>query len=135
MVSREHTGMKDIWRNRQKYPRRRNLKTKSKRPLEISDAHSSRLAYRTIEKEDPSSAPVQSEASDDKLPLRGRRAHRRIVTDSDSESGGDSQFEDRHAESEQDDSNSDGELEYFGSPTEYLPSIVEDDDEPGIGPA
>jgi hypothetical protein len=46
MASREHAGMKDVWQNRQNYPRSRNLKTKSKLPLVTSDAHSSRLAYR-----------------------------------------------------------------------------------------
>lgn len=50
-----------------------------------------------------------------------------IITDSESEFGDDSQLEDR-AESEQDDWDSDGELEYIGPPTEYpFPSIVEDE--------
>ncbi|KAF8145703.1 hypothetical protein K438DRAFT_1461495, partial [Mycena galopus ATCC 62051] len=41
----EKTWMKEIWETRQKYPHPRNLKNKQN-PLEISEAHSSRLALR-----------------------------------------------------------------------------------------
>ncbi|KAJ7874305.1 hypothetical protein B0H14DRAFT_2343741 [Mycena olivaceomarginata] len=42
----EKTWMKEIWEARQKYPQPRNMKKKKKNPLEISEAHSSRLALR-----------------------------------------------------------------------------------------
>ncbi|KAF7344645.1 hypothetical protein MVEN_01624700 [Mycena venus] len=45
----EKTGLKRIWDSRQNYPRPRNLK-KKKNPLVISEAHSSRLAFRNLQR-------------------------------------------------------------------------------------
>ncbi|KAF7338947.1 hypothetical protein MVEN_01970900 [Mycena venus] len=45
----EKTGLKRIWDSRQNYPRPRNLK-KKKNPLVVSEAHSSHLAFRNLQR-------------------------------------------------------------------------------------
>ncbi|KAJ6483510.1 hypothetical protein C8R47DRAFT_1132450 [Mycena vitilis] len=138
--TQELSAMKKLWKNRQNYPRTRFSSNISRPALRTSDAHSSRLAYRTIADEDPSPPQDESTGSneeddgvnyDDAAPPRGRRA-RPVRVDSGSESGSD------HGAAQgptSPDSDDDYELEYAEDPihvpipasTHLLPPLIEDD--------
>ncbi|KAK6980552.1 hypothetical protein R3P38DRAFT_3466276 [Favolaschia claudopus] len=88
----ERQWMKKIWDNRQNQPTTRKMKNKkTKTPLVISEAHRSTMAFRNFPEEDPSDpedADIEGESVPDAsgAPSTRRRAARRIVSDSDSDS-------------------------------------------------
>ncbi|KAJ7847451.1 hypothetical protein B0H14DRAFT_3867465 [Mycena olivaceomarginata] len=126
MAELERERMKVVWNNRQVYPSVRRMKKQKMNPqLRISDAHRSTMAWRQLEEEDPT--PVEGDSFfpenlDDVPRAPGRRAHRQIVQDSDSDSYStyDDSIDVRKIKQEADDAlevwddvDSDGSLEYF----------------------